>query len=118
MILKLNNKDTNFYNYMGKIFGSRLIEKQVNDRIYDDSNKEWYLYVENEKVMAFISLSNSIIKNVYTIKDSYLKELLKQIKKDVKITPSIVTNIYKDVYEDCEFKIDDNYNYKNFLVIY
>ena len=42
MILKLNNKDTNFYNYMGKIFGSRPIEKQVNDRIYDDSNKEWY----------------------------------------------------------------------------
>lgn len=118
MILKLNNKDDNFYNYMGKVFGSRLIERQINDRIYDDSNKEWYIYVEDEKVMAFVSINNNVIKNVYTIKDTYLKELLEEIKNDVKVTPSIVTNVYKEIYIECGFKIDDNYEYKNFLVIY
>ena len=33
------NKDEKFYQYMGKFFGSRLVEKQTNDRIYDDNGK-------------------------------------------------------------------------------
>ena len=39
MIIKMTNKDENFYQYMGKFFGSRLVERQTNDRIYDDDNK-------------------------------------------------------------------------------
>ena len=52
MIIKITNKDEKFYQYMGKFFGSRLVERQTNDRIYDDNNKEWYIYIEEEKVMA------------------------------------------------------------------
>ena len=39
MILKLTNKDEKFYEYMGKFFGSRLVQRQTNDRIYDDPDK-------------------------------------------------------------------------------
>ena len=85
MIVKMTNKDEKFYEYMGKIFGSRLIEKQTNDRIYDDENKDWYIYLEDEKVKAFVSINKNIIKNIYTTKEEYLEELLNEIKEENKI---------------------------------
>lgn len=118
MVVKITNRDEKFYQYMGKIFGSRLIEKQTNDRIYDDDSKEWYIYVEEEKVMAFVSVSKNMIKNVYTTKEKYLEEILEEIKKENNITYSIVTNYYKEIYEKCGFKVSQNQEYKNFVTIY
>ena len=65
MIVKMTNKDEKFYQYMGRIFGSRVIEKQTNDRIYDDNDKEWYIALEENKVKAFVSISQNKIKNVF-----------------------------------------------------
>lgn len=118
MIIKMTNKDEKFYQYMGKFFGSRLIEKQTNDRIYDDNDKEWYMYIEEDRVMAFISISQNKIKNIYTIKEKYLEELLKKIKSQNNISYSIVTNSYEEIYEKCGFKIYKDGAYKNFMTIY
>lgn len=118
MIVKMVNKDEKFYQYMGKFFGSRLIQKQTNDRIYDDDSKQWYLYLEEEKVMAFVSISRNVIKNVYTTKEKYLEEILKRIKKENEITYSIVTKYYQEIYERVGFKIGKNQDYKNFVTIY
>lgn len=119
MVIKMTNKDENFYNYMGRFFGSRLVEKQMNDRMYDDDNKEWYLCIEEEKVKAFVSIHDEVIKNIYTTKEEYLEEVLKRIVKQKKIiTFSIVTNKYIDTYEKCGFKIGNNKDYKNFTTIY
>lgn len=118
MIIKMTNKDENFYKYMGRIFGSRLIEKQTNDRIYDDNNKEWYIYLEEDKVLAFISISGNTIKNLYCIKEEYLEELLNNIKLENNISYSTVTNRYIQVYEKCGFKVNKNESYKNFVIIY
>ncbi len=118
MVIKITNKQEKFYQYMGKFFGSRLIEKQTNDRIYDDDNKEWYIYLEEERVMAFVSVNNNVIKNVYTTKEKYLEEILMEIRKDNVITYSIVTNYYKPIYERCGFKVSKNQDYKNFITIY
>lgn len=118
MIIKITNKEEKFYQYMGKFFGSRLVEKQINDRIYDDNNKEWYLYLEDEKVMAFASISKNVIKNLYTTKDKYLEEILERVQKERNITYSIVTNYYEDIYEKCGFKIHKSESYKNFITIY
>lgn len=118
MIIKMTNKDERFYQYMGKFFGSRLVERQTNDRIYDDDSKEWYIYLEEEKVMAFVSIHKNVIKNIYTTKDKYLEELLKKIKKENNITYSIVTNSYIAIYEKCGFQISKNQEYKNFATIY
>lgn len=114
----MTNKDAKFYQYMGRIFGSRLIEKQTNDRIYDDDDKEWYIYVEGEKAMAFVSINKNIIKNVYTTKEKYLEQILTRIRKENNITYSIVTNYYRKIYENSEFKISDSQGYKNFVTIY
>lgn len=118
MVIKITNKDEKFYQYMGKFFGSRLIERQTNDRIYDDDNKEWYIYLKEDKVMAFVSINKNVIKNIYTMKEQYLEEILKEIKAKNNITYSIVTNNYVEVYERCGFKVDKNQTYKNFVTIY
>lgn len=118
MIVKMTNKDEKFYQYMGKFFGSRLVEKQTNDRIYDDDSKEWYIYIEQGKVMAFVSILKNVIKNLYTTKDKYLEEILIQIQKENTITYSIVSNQYREIYEKSGFKIGKNQDYKNFVTIY
>ncbi len=117
MILKMTNKDKDFYKYMGKFFGSRLVEKQINDRIYDDDKKEWYLYLESDNVEAFVSIENKKIKNIYCYKERSLEKLLKHIKKEEKIATSILTKKYQEIYIKCGFEIANKENYKNFIVI-
>lgn len=117
MIIVINNKDDKFYQYMGKIFGSRSIEKQINDRIYDDDKKEWYLYIKDNKVEAFVSVQNKIMKNIYCYKEEYLEEVLNYIKKEGKIRNSILTKKYIEIYEKCGFQIIDKEKYKNFVII-
>lgn len=117
MIIKTNNKDGKFYQYMGKFFGSRLVEKQINDRIYDDDKKDWYLYLENDVVVAFASIQNKIIKNVYCYKDEYLEEIFKLIKNEEQINSSILTKRYIDIYLRSGFKVLDDNTYKNFVTI-
>lgn len=116
MILKMDNKSKNFYNIMGRFFGSRIVQNKTNDRIYDDNSKIWYVYMDNEIPVAFVSLSSDVIKNVYAIKDKFLVELLTYVKKRVKIQDSIVTSIYSDVYHSCGF-ICNTDGYKNFIKI-
>lgn len=118
MIIKMTNKDEKFYQYMGRIFGSRLVQKQTNDRIYDDDSKQWYIYLKEEKVMAFVSINEDIIKNIYTTHEKYLEEILIKIKKENNISYSIVTNYYVKVYEKCGFKVNNRQDYKNFVTIY
>lgn len=118
MILKMTNKEEGFYSYMGKFFGSRIVQTQTKDRIYDDNNKIWYIYVDDEeKVSAFLSISNKVIKNIYSTNDTSLKNLILELKKDINIQPSIVTRIYENIYKDCNMKIIDLDNYKHFIMI-
>lgn len=118
MIVKMTNKDDNFYSYMGRFFGSRIVQTETKDRIYDDNNKIWYIYLDkNERSSAFISVHNSVIKNVYSRNDTYLKELILEIKNDFVIKDSIVTNVYENVYLDCGLQIIHLDNYKHFIMI-
>lgn len=118
MIIKMTNQDKKFYQYMGKIFGSRKIEKQINDRIYDDDSKEWYIYLDEEEVMAFVSINNSVIKNIYAVEGRYLEEILEKIKEETTIRYSIVTNKYEETYKKCGLQVYNDETYKNFVSIY
>ena len=118
MVVKMNNKYKSFYQYMGQMFGSRVIEKQTNDRIYDDNDKEWYMVIEDDKVQAFVSMnSKNVIKNLYTVKKEYLSEIFRYIRMERSIAPSTVTNIYTDLYKRSGFKIGEDEKFKNFVVI-
>lgn len=116
MVIKLTNKDYNFYEYMGKFFGSRIVQKETNDRIYDDSDKTWYIYLKDEVSLGFVSISKNTIKNIYSVNSKYLIDILNEIKKEIPISPSVVTNLYTDIYEFCHFHIDSTC-YKNFVTI-
>lgn len=118
MIVKMTNKDDDFYTYMGKFFGSRIIQTETKDRIYDDNNKEWYIYLnQNNKPCAFVSVCDNVIKNIYSVSNDYLKELLLFIAKEIVVSPSIVTKIYEDIYIQCGFHINTLDNYKHFIMI-
>lgn len=113
----MDNKSKDFYNIMGRFFGSRIVENKTNDRIYDDNNKEWYIYLDNNSPVAFVSISSDVIKNIYSINDDFLIELLTYINKRIKVKDSIVTNIYSDVYNSCGFICNNDNGYKNFVKI-
>ena len=117
MILKMNNKSKDFYNIMGKFFGSRIVQNETNDRIYDDNSKEWYVYIDNDSPVAFVSISSNVIKNVYSIKDDFLLKLLQHITKEVTIKDSIVTKTYSNTYVASGLIVDESAEYKNFIRI-
>ena len=103
---------------MGKFFGSRIIQTETKDRIYDDNNKLWYIYIGSDnKPYGFVSICNNVIKNIYSSNENYLKELLQQICEDIDVSPSIVTNLYENLYEECDLKISYLDNYKHFVMI-
>lgn len=65
--MKITNKDPDFYKIMGPVFGSRLIQRETGDRFYDDDNKDWYISLDNlNNVIAVVSVSNNVIKNIYS----------------------------------------------------
>lgn len=116
MILKMDNKSNDFYAIMGRFFGSRIVENKTNDRIYDDNNKEWYILFDNNSPVAFVSIASDVIKNVYSIKDEFLIDLLNYVREKNNIKDSIVTSTYLDVYTNCGFIVNNN-GYKNFVQI-
>ena len=116
-ILKINNKDNCFYTYMGKFFGSRVVQNKINDRIFDDANKEWYVLIEGNSSVAFVSLVKDTIKNIYAIKDEQLCYLLNNIKEKVKFAESVVPAIYKEEYVKVGLNVQDKCKFKNFVTI-
>ena len=113
----MDNKSKNFYSIMGKFFGSRIVENETNDRIYDDNKKEWYVYFDKNNPVAFVSIISGVIKNVYSIKDEFLIELLEHISKETSIKDSIVTKAYKSAYESSGLVTSGDGEYKNFIRI-
>lgn len=101
MIVKMTNKEEDFYSYMGKFFGSRIVQTETKDRIYDDNNKIWYIYLnQNSKPCAFISVCDHVIKNIYSNSEDCLKKLLLSVMNEFVIEPSIVTKAYEDIYTE------------------
>lgn len=114
MIIPITNKSKNFYSHLGKVFGSREIEKLTSDRFYDDDSKTWYLYYKSGAPDTFVSLKDNVIKNIWSENEKHLIEVLKEIKKEVRA--SIVTDYFKDYYIKAGYKIVEK-TYKNFVKI-
>ncbi len=118
MIVKMTNKDDDFYKFMGKFFGSRIVQSETKDRIYDDNNKVWYIYLNQDtKPCAFVSVCDSVIKNIYSNSNEYLKKLLLSVMNEIVIEPSIVTRAYEDIYVECGLHINTLDSYKHFIMI-
>lgn len=116
MILKLTNKSRNFYAHIGRIFGSREVQRITGDRFYDDDDKIWYIFYNRGNPDTFVSVQENKIKNVWTENRKHLIDVLKQINKEKEIGESVVPVIFKEEYEKAGFKILGN-GYKNFIRI-
>ena len=66
-VAEIKRTDANFYCNMGKFFGSRQVAKEVGINIYDDSNKRWFVYFENDVIVGFASLKNNLVSDCYVI---------------------------------------------------
>ena len=66
---------------------------------------------------TFVSISSNVIKNVYSIKNDFLIELLQHITKEISIKDSIVTKVYSNTYVASGLVIDEFSEYKNFIRI-
>lgn len=113
MIKRMINTDKDFYKYMGRIFGSREVQRMTSDRIYDDDGKEWIINIDKGTVTAVVSMKDCIIKNVCAEDVFALIEILKEIYSE--ISEGIVTNSYKKAYVTAGYEIVEEK--KNFLKI-
>lgn len=116
MILKLTNKSKNFYAHLGNVFGSREIERITGDRFYDDDEKIWYIYYDKGNPVAFVSIKNNVIKNVWSDNEELLTRTLKEVCKKEPVAKSVVPIVFKDLYVESGFTVIGN-GYKNFIEI-
>ena len=117
MIKKITTKDRDFYSYLGKFFGSRLVQSRTKDRMYDDDSKVWYIFVEDRQVSAIVSVCDRVIKNVYCTSTRNLVTVLNHIKEEIALYPSTVPLCYEDCYLEAGFKCTKLGTYKNFVLI-
>lgn len=113
MIKRIKNSDRGFYGYMGKIFGSRQVQRDTMDRFYDDAEKEWIVDIQNGKILSVISIKNLSIKNVYAEDIFSLIDVLKLVHSE--ILSGTVTSAYREAYSAAGYQITEEK--KNFLVI-
>lgn len=114
MIIKMNNKNENFYNIMGKHFASKSFIKELDCQLYDN-NCEWYMFFDEKQLLGFASLENK--NNYYYLDNFYVfqecrnkgiaKEILKEILKDY-------TNIKLISRNEYAIKIFKKYGFKEY----
>lgn len=112
--MKMSRKDPDFYSIMGPVFGSREIQRKTGDRFFDDENKEWYVFMDSQGyVTTVISVSNNLIKNVYSSNMDELTLLLKEICPEIK--SGIVPIAYTEIYKNAGYSVSESS--KNFVEI-
>lgn len=113
MIKRMNNREPDFYKYLGPVFGSRKIQRSTKDRFYDDNGKEWILNInDTEDILAVLSVSDDEIKNVYADDNHALAELLKTVYPFIR--SGIVPSIYREQYQESGFLVlEHSTNYVN-----
>lgn len=115
MIITITNKSKNFYVHLGRIFGSREIERLTKDKMYDDDNKVWYVYYKRGNPVTFVSVVDGVVKNVWSDDRKLLVDVLKKINKDLSIKNSTVIKYFEKEYEKAGLKV--NKKSKNFVTI-
>lgn len=104
--MRIDRNNSDFYKIMGPIFGSRTIQRQTNDRFYDDPGKEWFVEISDKSIDYVISIKDGIVKNIYIENGVKAVEILKAIYPD--ITSGIVPACYSGVYMDAGYSVSES----------
>lgn len=111
-ILKLDRESPEFYEHMGPIFGSRLIENETRDRFYDDPGKKWYIIPGH----GAASVLNHTIKNFWAATPAAARKLLERLIDEYKSLNGIVSNRHERSFRELGFICVGHR--KNFLEVY
>ncbi len=111
-VMKLDRNSEGFYNYMGPIFGSRIIEQNTKDRFYDDEGKTWYL-IQGKGVASVV---DGMIKNFWAATPESAVCLLETMMQEYEFLMGIVPSKHEDSFRDMGFRCE-GYR-KNFLEVH
>jgi GNAT superfamily N-acetyltransferase len=76
-IIRLTNKDKNFYSTLGQFLARRDVDNEIGYRIYDDDGKVWIIALEMKKAVGFCYLWQKT-KSHYQIGSCYVVERYRQ----------------------------------------
>lgn len=100
LVQRMNRKSEGFYEVMGPVFGSRMIEQETRDRFYDDAGKEWYVLPGQ----GAASVKEDTIRNFWAASEAVADALLAQITADYTRVKGIVPRKYEQAFKRAEFK--------------
>ncbi len=100
MVLKMNRASEDFYEVMGPVFGSRIIEQQTKDRFYDDPGKKWYVIPDQ----GAASVKDGVIRNFWAANQEIAEKLIQAMLRDYVNLRGIVPNAYEMAFEQSGFR--------------
>ncbi len=98
-VLKMNRKSERFYEILGPVFGSRIIEQETHDRFYDDPEKEWYVIPG----MGAASVKFGQIKNFWAADEMAAGCLLDAMKQEHNALRGVVPKGQETAFQEQGF---------------
>lgn len=109
--MRINNKNIDFYDILGPVFGSRKIQRITKDRFYDDTGKDWVINLDKSgQVISAISVKDHIIKNVYT--EDFSRTIFELKELYAEVSSGKVPILYRDLYFIAGYQVlDESLNF-------
>lgn len=79
-----NKNRPDFYQLMGKFFGSRKVAAEVGINIYDDDDKRWFVAFDGQLV-GFASLRKNLISDCYVLPEYRNKGIFTCILRSIQV---------------------------------
>ncbi len=111
-ILRLERGDQRFYDYLGPVFGSRVVEKDTGDRFYDDADKIWYVVPGR----GAASVRQGLLRNFWAADRETADRLVEALWADNPRLGGVAPRRYEQAFVNCGFTVQ-GYR-KNFIEVY
>lgn len=104
----MSNDNPSFYRLIGPLMGSRIVEKEVGIRMYDDGGKYWYTAWDGDVFVGVASVRGCAVSDCY-VKPCYrnkgaLTAMLSSIVKDNAVgLKATCTSMSRGVFERAGF---------------
>lgn len=85
-VSELKRESENFYQLMGKYFGSRQVAKEVGINVYDDYDKTWFVAYDNNLMCGFASVRKGLISDCYVLPEKRNKGVFRNLLTFIEIS--------------------------------
>lgn len=100
-VLRLNRASAGFYDIMGPIFGSRIVERATRDRFYDDPDKLWYCLPGE----GAASLRRGSVRNFWASSEGAARRLIEALMEDNARIEGVIPIPYAQEFERAGFDV-------------